>query len=146
MKPILFIITILIFTLLGCNQTKVSITEKDIEGPWRVVLLKFVTTNSERVFIPGKSNYKEMKIWSKNYFVFAGVLNEFTSSGGGTYKLSGSSYEESYKYYPEANRVGKTCKMKLEILNDTMILTWPLNANGEIDKLNYNLEKLVRLK
>lgn len=42
--------------------------------------------------------------------------------------------------------VDKTYKMRLEITNDTLTLTWPLDAAGEIDKANYNIEKLVRLK
>lgn len=36
--------------------------------------------------------------------------------------------------------------MLLEMRNDTLIQTWPVNGDGQIDKSNYRIEKLVRVE
>ena len=89
-----------------------------------------------------------MKIWTKNHFIFVGLYNLdstiINSYGGGTYKLEGNRYEENILYHTYPNFVGKKINMLLEVKNDTLTQTWPVNEDGEIDKHNYEIEKYIR--
>ena len=33
--------------------------------------------------------------------------------------------------------------MLLEVKNDTLVQTWPVNENGQIDENNYRIEKFI---
>jgi hypothetical protein len=68
----------------------------------------------------------------------------YDNYGGGTYKLDGTHCEESYLYFGEKSMVGTSQKLLLEIKNDTLIQTWPCDNNWQINKSNYNIQKLVR--
>jgi hypothetical protein len=65
--------------------------------------------------------------------------------GGGPYKLNGNRYEENIQFFSVQSVIGQTVKMLLEIRNDTLIQTWPLLENGQIDKSNFRQEKYIRL-
>ena len=82
-------------------------------------------------------------MWYSNYFNFVGqyklgdsIVNNY---GGGTYKLEGNRYEENLTYPDSA-----TVKLILEIKNDTITQTWPVDDNGQIIKSNYYTQKLAR--
>jgi len=49
-------------------------------------------------------------------------------------------------YHVNKQYVGKTIKMLLGIRGDTLIQTWPVDKNGQIDKSNYTIEKYTRIK
>ena len=91
-----------------------------------------------------------MKMWTKEHFAFVGRYKSdttnFDSFGGGQYKLDGDRYEEIIQYHVAAGMVGDTVKMLLEFKNDTLVQTWPVGSNGQIDKRNFNEEKYVRLE
>jgi hypothetical protein len=131
--------------MLGCTPQKTS----PIEGTWKLVYGIWTSNDTVVYEFPGKLTGSQIKMWSKDYFVFAGRFKIDTAfsdnSGGGRYKLQGNRYEEDIQYHTETTAVGKTAKMLLEIRNDTLIQTWPLLDNGQIDKSNFDQEKYVRL-
>jgi hypothetical protein len=138
-----FMISIII---LGCAQQK-SIP---MEGAWHVISWQGMAGDSLVWNFPGTYNGSEVKIWSKNHFLFVGRYKKDTTftdnCGGGTYKLEGNRYEESFLYFPDQSAVGTTARLLLEIKNDTLIQTWPVDSNWQIVKSNYNIQKLTRLE
>ena len=100
---------------------------------------------------PGDYSGSDMKMWSKDHFVFVGLFKNDTTTrnnyGGGTYKLKGNRYEEYILYHANKVAVGKNVKMILELKNDTLFQTYPVDENGKIDSVSYYyIEKYVRLK
>ncbi len=146
MKPafLAFLALLLFFT--GSSQEK---RKPSIEGAWRLVQARWVNNDTLAGDYPGKWAGSDMKMWSKGYFSFIGHMKEgtgFTDSyGGGRYKLDGNRYEEEIQFHVAHALVGQTVKMLLEVKNDTLIQTWPVGENGQIDKSNYTVEKYVRL-
>jgi hypothetical protein len=82
-------------------------------------------------------------MWSEKNFSFIGqwkqdtVIRDFY--GGGTYTLNGIHCELKviYHWYKPRTVLDWTVKELLELRNDTLILTYPLNDNWEIDKKNF---------
>ena len=146
MKAMLLCCLMAVWVISGYAQQK----SPKIEGAWQLVSAKSVEGKSTYVF-PGDWNGSQMKLWTKNHFAFVGVLKAkqdtatFNNSGGGTYKLTGNRYVETIKYHSDKSSVDKTIKMNIEIKNDTLIQTWPVDEKGKIDPANYNIEKYIRL-
>jgi hypothetical protein len=138
MKKIVLLSLFVMLIIASCTQQQTA--KSPIDGAWDAVSVKQI--RSDTVF-----DYKgnTLKIWSGNYFSFVGrwSLNGDTmnSYGWGTFKLDGNRYEESLAF-PETN----TYKMLLEIKNDTLTQTWPVNDNGVADKSDYYVEKFTRKK
>ncbi len=120
-----------------------------IEGAWKLVQVRWVNNDTLAGDFPGKWTGSDMKMWSKGYFSFVGHMKETTgftdSYGGGRYHLDGNRYEEEIQFHVAPTLVGQKVKMLLEVKNDTLIQTWPVSENGQIDKGNYTVEKYVRL-
>ena len=131
--------------ILSCTPQRTS----PVQGAWKLVGATHVESDSLIGDFPGKWTGSNIKMWSKDYVVFVGQFKSDTTFtdiyGGGRYKLQGNQYEEVIQYHGFASAVGDTFKMLLEITNDTLVQTWPLLDNGEIDKSNYRQEKYVRL-
>ena len=144
MKTTLFLFFLIPVLLIGCNQS----TNLPHEGAWQYVSAKYVSNDTVVFEFPGTLNGSSMKIWTKNHFIFVGLFNfnskEINSYGGGTYTLTGNRYVENILYHTNPEFVGKKIDMLLEIKNDTLIQTWPVNKDGQIDKHNYRIEKFVR--
>lgn len=132
--------------ILGCAPPKPS----PMEGAWKIVHATWVQNDTLAYEYPGMWVGSGMKMWTKGYFAFAGRYKadttKFDSFGGGQYKLDGDRYEEIIQYHVAPAMVGDTVKMLLQIKNDTLIQTWPVGTNGQIDKKNFNEEKYVRLE
>ena len=98
---------------------------------------------------PGSTTGSDIKMWTENHFLTVGRFQmdtTFMDNGvGGTYTLDGNKYEETILYMPGQNGTGQKVKMLLELRNDTLIQTWPVDENGQIDKTNYSVEKYIRL-
>jgi len=98
---------------------------------------------------PGSTTGSDIKMWTENHFLTVGRFQmdtTFIDNGvGGTYTLDGNQYEETILYMPGQNGTGQKIKMLLELRNDTLIQTWPVDENGQIDKTNYSVEKYIRL-
>jgi len=146
MKTKLLISLTISIIVLGCTQQQ----NEPMEGAWQVVSWEQGSADSMVSMFPGIVSGSEMKIWSKNHFAFAGQYkNDSTitdNCGGGTYQLNGIHYEETIMYFPDKSVIGTTIKLLLEIRNDTLIQTWPVDENWEIIKSNYNIQKLNRLE
>jgi hypothetical protein len=145
MKTGIFLITVMLFIMGGCTQQKKS----PIEGSWQLVSGKWMQGDSLLGEFPGKFVVSDIKMWSKGHFLFAGQFKSDTtvmdSYGGGTYKLEGNQYEETLQFHVWKSAVGTTVKMLMEIRNDTLIQTYPLGNNGQVDKNNFSQEKYIRL-
>jgi hypothetical protein len=141
----LFCCLVLSFFLLACTHEKRS----PVEGAWNLVQSTWIRADTLYINFPGTFTGSDMKMWSKGYVLYVGRYQRDTTFidgyGGGPYKLEGNQYEEEIQYFSDQKYVGNKVKMLLEIRNDTLIQTWPLNANGQIDKSNYRQEKYIRL-
>jgi len=144
MKRIIFLSLTIALIVGSCTQQEVK---SPLEGVWQVVSWERMRGDTLVATFGKDFTGSEMKIWSGNYFNFVGQYkadtNVVDNYGGGTYKLNGNRYEENLLY---PNQV--TVKLLLEIKNDTVIQTWPVDENGQIIKttgLN-NVQKLVRME
>jgi hypothetical protein len=143
--------TFIAFSLTMCAIIVACAPERTspVQGAWQLVALTYVENNSLVGDVPGKWTVRNIKIWSEDYVVFVGQFESDTkvidTYGGGHYKLQGNRYEEAIEYHGLSSAVGDTFKMILEIVNDTLVQTWPVLDNGEIDKRNYRQEQYVRL-
>jgi hypothetical protein len=129
----------------SCTQQKSS----KIEGAWKFVYAKAIAGDTIAYQIPGDYTGSGIKIWSKDHFAFVGLWKKDTTTidsyGGGTYTLNKSNYYETINYHTDKTSVGQTIKMIIEIKNDTLHQTWPVDDNGKIDSANYRIENYIRL-
>jgi len=144
MKKIVFLSLIVALIIGSCTQQEIK---SPLEGVWQVVSWERMRGDTLVATFGKDFTGSEMKIWSGNYFNFVGQYktdtNVVDNYGGGTYKLDGNRYEENLLYPDQV-----TVKLLLEIRNDTVIQTWPVDENGQIIKttgLN-NMQKLIRME
>jgi hypothetical protein len=137
---------LIIFSICACSQKKTL----PIEGAWKLV--QYQTINGDTVIneFPGKSVKDVIKIWSGNHFMGVGRTRIDTTVSdmyaSGTYKLEGIMYEEYVNILMYKPWEGKTIKMTLELKNDTLIQTYPVDDKGKMDKEWAWIEKYVRIK
>ena len=145
MKASIFLCLMMSLIIGSCAQQKRS----PVEGAWKLVYSQSVKGDSLLFKFPGNLTISDIKMWSKGYVLYVGRYKRDTTFmdgyGGGPYKLEGNRYEENIQYFSIQSYVGTTVKMLLEIRNDTLIQTWPLRDNGQIDKSNFRQEKYIRL-
>jgi hypothetical protein len=122
----------------------------NIEGAWKMVQFQTINGNKAVIDFPGKNDMDITKIWSGNHFMAVGLIKEDTTKtdmyAAGTYKLEGIRYEENVKNLFYKSWEGKTIKMLLEMKNDTLIQTYPVDDKGKMDKEWAWIEKYVRIK
>jgi hypothetical protein len=120
-----------------------------IEGAWQFVSAKSIAGDTLEFQIPGDYTGSGIKIWSKDHFAFVGLWKKDTATinsyGGGTYTMNENRYNETINYHTDNTAVGKTIKMIIEIKNDTLYQTWPVDDNGKFDSANYRIEKYIML-
>lgn len=148
MKKSVFLSLIILGAIFSCTQQKEA--KSPIEGAWQVVEWK-LTRNDTVIAILGVTfKGTEMKILTANRFNFVGHYDLDTALydnyGGGTYKLDGTHCEESYLYFGEKSMVGTTQRLLVEVKNDTLTQTWPCDESWQIDKSNFNIQKLIRVE
>lgn len=145
MKKIYVLLIVAVITLGGSTPQK----SPTIEGAWKLVSVKSVDGTSIAVF-PGDWSGSQMKMWSKDHFAFVGYYKNnkdtiiYDSYGGGTYTLKGNRYDETILYHTDKKIVGQTIKMVIEIKNDSLFQTWPVDNNGKINPTSYTVEKYVK--
>ena len=146
MKTSLISFLVIAITISAYSQKK----SPNIEGAWKLVQYQSVNGNSVINEFPGKSVKDVTKIWSGSHFMFVGRTKiDTTDSDGyglGTYKLEGNKYEETISILFYKPWEGKTIKMLLDIRNDTLIQTYPVDGNGKMDKEGAWIEKYVKIK
>lgn len=127
-----------------------TLSYNGIIGAWNLAEMKYVQNGSVTYTLPeGNVSGEQIKIWSNGHFSFVGkfktgseIINNY---GGGTFSFDGKFYEENILFHSGEGAVGNKVKMLLEITDDTLIQQWPVDADGNIDKNNYSVEKYVRL-
>ena len=148
MKKILSLGLIISLIILSCSQQK----SRFPQGAWKLVYSQGTETDSLGNVKAIDYHPTSVQIWSEKNFAFIGqwkqdtVIRDFY--GGGTYTLNGNHCEAKVMYHWSQPRtvLDWTLKLLLEQRNDTMIFTYPLNDNWEIDKKNYYVEKYIQLK
>ena len=120
-----------------------------LEGAWKVVQRQTINGDKVVTDFPGKDEVDVVKIWSGNRFMGVGrsksgttVTDEFAS---GTFKLNGIKYEEHVEYLFYKEWEGTTVKLSLELRNDTLIQTFPVDDKGQPDKNGAWVEKYIKL-
>lgn len=122
----------------------------DIIGAWNMIEVSGVDNGSDYKYLMADYGGEQIKIWTNTHFSFIGSSTGDNGTktdhyGGGTYTLSGNQYVENVKYNFNKSYEGTTVKMLLEIKGDTLIQTYPVDADGNIDENNHLVEKYVRL-
>ena len=146
MKTILLCCIIITLGFCSCSKKK----NPDIMGAWKFVQYQTIKGDSVFIEFPGKTDMDMTKIWTGNHFMCVGRSKVDTTVsdmyGMGTFKLDGNKYEENVKILFYKPWEGKTIKMTLEIKNDTLIQTYPVDDNGQMDKNWAWIEKYVRIR
>ena len=146
MKTKLIYFLLIAFTISVYSQKK----SLNIEGTWKLVQTQTLTGTKSVIDFPGKTVVDQTKIWSGNNFMFVARVKTDTivenMYGVGTYKLQGNRYEEYLKIISYKPWEGKTILMTIEMKNDTLIQTYPVDNNGQIDKNWAAIEKYVKIK
>lgn len=122
-----------------------NIGDNPIVGAWNIFEMSGMSNGSAFNMTADNTNGKQLKMWTNSHFSFVGKSGSNYNYGGGTYSLDGNKYEEYIEYHVGPSYVGTTVKMLLKIKGDTLIQTYPVDAEGNIDKNNYSVEKYVRL-
>jgi hypothetical protein len=146
MKKTIFLCLIIALIIGSCTQQ----LSKLPQGAWQLVQSQRVINDSIVNMFPVKYSGSDIKMWSERNFLVVGQLKMDTTLidnyVGGTYKLDGKKYEESILYHVNKKVIGQTVKMLLELKNDTLIQTYPVDDNGIPFKGSYYIEKYIRLK
>jgi len=146
MKTKLLCLLMIAFSISAYCQKK----SPNIEGAWKLVHSQTYTGDSSVVYFPGKNDMDMTKIWSGNHWMFVGRIKADTTFtdvyGMGTFKLEGNRYEENVGILFYKPWEGKTIKMTLEMKNDTITQTYPVDDKGQMDKKEATVEKYVRVK
>lgn len=129
----------------GCSAGN---EKSPMEGAWR--LAHEIIINGDKIDeFPVNITGGEIKVWSGSTFVFVGRFKQDSvysdSFGGGTFKLNGNRYEEEVLYHGSDDYRGKKVKILLEIRNDTLIQTYPVDDNWQVNPEVYSVEKWVRI-
>ena len=148
MKKILFLGLIISLIILSCAEQE----SKFPQGAWKCVQHFNVHKDSLDKILTTYYDIQSFKVFSERNFCFIGQFKEDTIVkdfyGGGTYTLNGNHYEEMvmYHWYKPGTVLDWKVKALWELRNDTLIQTYPVKDNWEVDENNYNVEKSVRVK
>ncbi|MBN2481769.1 MAG: hypothetical protein JXB19_08520 [Bacteroidales bacterium] len=119
-----------------------------LEGTWKLISHHYVSDTLTMDF-PGNYDVDMIKMWSKEHFVFVGWYRndtmEMDNFGGGTYMLEGTGYQEEILYHTAKDWIGTTMQMVMEIGNDTLVQTYPVDENEQVDPGNYSQETWVKI-
>ena len=144
LKLFVLFITVLIFS--RCEQYRTS----RINGAWQIMEATYTQDGEITVLYPELLKGNQLKTFNNNYFTFTGHFwddsSEFDNYGWGTFQFDGKHYKEINEYHTFDDYRDKTAEMIIEIHGDTLIQIWPVNETGEVDSMNFNVEKYLRLK
>ena len=150
MKTFLLKTLSLVLLLIWSNSIQAQNKKSSIEGVWQLVNSRSMVGDKIMSEFPVNYTGSELKIWTKTHWTFVSRYKQDSTFsdefGGGTYKLDGNKYEENVVYHFYKPYIGKNLKMLLEIKNDTLTQNYPLDKNGNIFKLEYSIEKYIRIE
>jgi hypothetical protein len=144
-KAILLILIASVTTLVGAQNAEVN-----PQGAWNLVqILNEVDGNTNIVFPSATSKMSQHKVWTKNKWMFAsnyvGETGTFNDYGGGSYTLEGNQYAEYIDFSTYKEYLGKTVKMKMKFVNDTLVQSYhPVDTLGNVMENLMIIEKYVR--
>lgn len=145
MKKIFYVSLLIAFITGSCIEGG----NKFPQGAWKLVQSQALVDDSLKILFPVTITGTDIKIWSESHFSAMGRYMHDTilieSFGAGTYKLEGNRYEESYLLHYKKKWVGQKMRMLMEIRNDTLIQTYPVDNNYQLIKNGYSIEKYVRI-
>jgi hypothetical protein len=146
MRQLFFCLLLSFFSLSAYSQNQ----KLNLQGAWKLVQVQQIENNKTETILPGKYTGEQIKIWSGSQFMFVGryIVDTKTEDqyGMGTFKLDGSKYEEFLPVFSYKPWESKVIRLKMEMKNDTLIQTFPLNEKFETDENTTNIEKYVRIK
>jgi hypothetical protein len=145
----IFLCVINLLIMISCSQPK----ERQIKGAWKWISYEYIVGDTVKwTKTSAAPENSGIKMWSDNYFVAIYRIEDDTafqySYSGGTYKYEGINYEETIIYHDMINipeMVGTREMMRLEIRNDTLIQTYPVDEKGKLLKRYTIIEKYVKL-
>ena len=148
MKKIVFLSLVIALIIGSCAQE----TVKFPQGAWKNVSFQSVSKDSLGNMVTTNYDIDVVKMWSEKNFSFVGqwkqdtIIRDFY--GGGTYTLEGNRYYENvvYHFTQPGKVMNYNLKGLLELRNDTLIQTSPVDDNGRIDENRHSVEKYIRLK
>ena len=142
MKKIIFLSLIIPLIIGSCAKEEKS----PIEGTWEIVY--FSSPELPQTF-PAQVQGSQIKIFTKEHFVFAGQFNLDTvwqdNYGWGTYTLDGNKYSENVVLHASKPTMGQTVRILVEVRNDTLTQSYPTDENWNLPE-KYSIEKYVRVK
>jgi hypothetical protein len=147
MKKIIFFSLVIVLIIGSCKQEKKSL----VEGAWKLDSWERFRGDTLVAILGKDAIGGEIKIFSQQYFVFRGRYQADTTIsdnfGGGTYKIDGNHYEETYLNFLDLQRPPTDIlKLLIELRDDTLIQTWPCDENWQVNKSKYyNIQKYIRL-
>ena len=123
---IIFSILIVATVLISCNCkeniTATTISEKSIEGTWKLFYGSIEQKDSLNIRDVSKSDF--IKIINNSHFAFFNQVegsSENFYGGAGTYTLIGDKYEESLNYIGNTDIRGHKFPFTIELKGDTLI-------------------------
>ncbi len=120
------------------------------EGAWKLIYSKYVLSDSVTHTFPGDMSESQIKMWSKDHFVFAGWYRvdslKTDTYGFGTWSMNDSIYTETIEFNDLPSVIGKTLAIKLSIKNDTLTQKFSLMENPPADQRKLSVEKYIRVK
>ena len=148
MEKITFLSLVISLIIGSCAKQE----SKFPQGAWKNVLSQMIKTDSSGKVTSVDYPVVFTKMWSEKNFSFIGQYKQDTIMrdfyGGGTYELKGNRYDEFeiYHFSKPGSVLNIHNKMLLELRNDTLIQSYPVDDNGQGIKKNYYVEKYIRLK
>jgi len=146
MRKVILLILIASVTTLGSAQN----TEVNPQGAWNLVkILNDQDGNTIIAFPSATYKMSQHKVWTKDKWMFTsnyvGETGTFNDYGGGSYTLEGNLYTEYIDFSTYKEYVGKTVKMKMEFVNDTLVQSYhPVDSLGNSMENVMIIEKYVR--
>lgn len=148
MKKILFFSMIISLIIISCAKQESNFPQ----GAWKNVQFKNLSKDSLGKIVTINYDINDIKMWSEKNFSFVGqwkqdtIIKDFY--GGGAYTLNGNRYEEYvvYHFSKPGSIMNYVLKGLLELRNDTLIQTAPVDDNGKVNEKSYSVEKYVRVK
>jgi hypothetical protein len=146
MKKVISFGVIIWLIIAACSRQD----NKSLMGAWLMVQMQRVDGGKVTNYFSDRYKVNQIKMWSENHFIFVGKYEVDTLTsyrfGDGTYSLKGNLYVEDILYHFDKSYEKKKNKIWLEIRNDTLFHTFPVNDNGRPVQAIYWIEKYVRLK
>ena len=138
---------LIVLSLIAVSCTQPVVQKNPMEGAWKMIHMKFISDGKVLYEMPGNVKMDQVKMWTAGNFMFVGkyTMDTITDNnfGRGTYTMD-SIYVE-HVINMNGNDVTTVYRMSMEISNDTLTQTWPLDENGNFDEDNVNVEVYVRL-